>query len=79
MRSGSLAHGRRRGLHPGGRETIRVGGHWGASHVRHGGRETVGSSMAAGCSMHAVIVPVLSRTRAHPRRPVRWWLAVVGS
>lgn len=70
MRSWTLAHGGRRGLHPGGRQAIGVGGHRRASHVGHGGREAVGSSMAAGPSMHAMEVPVFSWTRAHPRRPV---------
>lgn len=70
MRSRTLTHGRRRGLHPGGRQAVRVGGHRGASNAGHGGREVVGSSWATGPSMHAVEVPVLSWTRAHPRRPV---------
>lgn len=70
VRSWTLAHGRRRGLHPGWRHAIGVGGHRGASHVGHGGREVVRSPMATGTSRHAMEVPVLSRTRAHPRRPV---------
>lgn len=70
MRSWTLAHGWRRGLHPGGRQAIGVGGHRWAPHVRHGGREVVGSSMATRSTMHAMEVPVLSGTGAHPRRPV---------
>lgn len=70
VRSWTLTHGRRRGLHPGGRQAVGVGGHRGASHVGHGWREVVGSSMATGPSMHAMEVSVLGGTRAHPRRPV---------
>lgn len=70
VRSWTLANRRRRGLHPGGRQAVGVWGHRGASHVGHGGRIVVGSSMATMPSMHAMVVPVLSWTRAHPRRPV---------
>lgn len=70
MRPWALAHGRGRGLHPWRRHAIGVGGHRGASHVGHGRREIVRSSMATRPSRHAMEVPVLSWTRTHPRGPV---------
>lgn len=70
VRSWTLAHWRRRRLHPGGRQAVWVRWHRRASHVGHRGREVVGSSMATRPSMHAMEVPVLSWTRAHPRRSV---------
>lgn len=73
MRSRSLAHGRRRGLHPGWRQAIGVGRHRRSSHAGHRRRKTVRSSRTtgpSGPSRHAVKVPVLGWTRTHPRRPV---------
>lgn len=70
VRSWALAHGRRGRLHPGGRQTIGVGGHRRASHAGHRGREAVGSSRATRSSMHSMVVPAFSWTRAHPWRPV---------
>lgn len=70
MRSLSLAHGGRRGLHPGGRQAVGVGGHLVASHVGHGGRVAVAAvaavavvaSVAPRDSVHAVVVPALILT-----------------
>lgn len=57
-------------MHPGGRQAIGVGRHWGASHVGHGGRVAVVSSVATRGPVHAMVVPVLVLTRVHPGRPV---------
>lgn len=76
VRSGTMAHWGRRGLHPWGRHAIRVGRHRRSPHVGHRGREAMRSSWPC---RHAVEVPVLSRSRAHPWRPIRRRLVVVGS
>lgn len=65
-----LAHGWRRGLHPWWRHAIWVGRHRRSSHIGHGGREVVRSSVSARCARHAMEVSVISWTRAHPRRSV---------
>lgn len=62
VRSWTLAHGRRRRLHPGWRHAVWVWGHRGTSHVWHWGRKVMRSSMATRSTRHAMEVPVLSRT-----------------
>lgn len=67
MRTWTLAHWRRWGLHPWWWHAVRVGGHGRASHAWHRGRVAV---RASGGSGHAVVAPVLSWAGIHPRRPV---------
>lgn len=79
MRPRSLAHRRWGGLHPRWRQAIRIRGHRWTSHVGHWWREVVRSSRASRPSMHAMKVPVLSRTGAHPGRPVLWHIKIRSS
>lgn len=67
VRTWTLAHWRRWGLHPWRWHAVRVGGHRRASHAWHRGRVAV---RASGGSLHAVVAPVLSWAGIHPRRPV---------